>query len=248
MKKIIITESQYKRLFTEQDWFTNSDAYKAVKKTVKDIGSSAINKLGGYVKSWVGNNKNDLMKMPLYQIMLLHFLALRKEVFTNADTPEVYIDEYRKIIVGLLSNDIVKISGNKFGFGYNDVTKLMSKGDKKENIHFGPAVKNFLKHPSKGFNYTIPIFSENLMNHIKLSTGWTNVEDRGDHFLVTDDYDFNVLEKHPEKYTLEALPNTIMSAFADIGMLNLSAGMEELLSYWHKAGYNGYKVELKIPK
>ena len=65
-------------------------------------------------------------------------------------------------------------------------------------------------------------------------------------YVIEDTYDFNNFHDNPEKYELSNLPNVFKDSMERIGDGNYVQGIERLLSFYHKFGYKGVKINIPI--
>jgi hypothetical protein len=162
--------------------------------------------------------KKDSGIKPQYRIFS-DFLSLRKNPITTND----FTTEELKTILGMIKKSKV--------------------GKEPKNVDFTSGV-NWSKIKSGEESQLNP----DMEKSIGYTLGNAQVQDMGTYYKVTDIYDFNNYQKHPEKYTLKQLPNTIGTAVNKLFSGNLVQGVEELASYYQKLGYKGIPVSLDIPK
>jgi hypothetical protein len=157
---------------------------------------------------------------PHYRIFS-DFLRLRKNPVTTADfTP----DELKTMM---------------------EIIKKAKPGAEPKNVNF-PALADI--HFSKVVKGTEAQTGIDQKKAIAYVLGNAQVADKGNYYRVTDVYDFNNYQNHPENYTLDKLPGTVSAAFKKLFSGNLVQGVEELASYYQKLGYKGIPVSIDIPK
>jgi hypothetical protein len=67
-----------------------------------------------------------------------------------------------------------------------------------------------------------------------------------DTYVIQDKYDFNNFYDNPEKYDLSNLPRVFKDSMERIGDGNYIQGIERLLSFYHKFGYEGIDINISI--
>jgi hypothetical protein len=176
-------------------------------------------KAENFAKGIVPVKKGSGIK-PHYRIFS-DFLKLRKNPVTTADfTPE----ELKTMM---------------------EMIKKAKPGTTPKNVNF-PALADI--HFSKVLKGTEAQTGIDQKKAIAYVLGNAQVEDKGNYYRVTDTYDFNNYQSHPENYTLDKLPSTVSTAFKKLFSGNLVQGVEELASYYQKLGYKGIPVGIDIPK
>lgn len=165
--------------------------------------------------------------LPLHLKAFLMFLESRKDTFTEKELDETQF----KILEKAANNTFKKKEcKNKKSCGL-DIYKMANFSFDKMK-----AGKN------KQF------FPDDDITEVALFLGNVDVIDNGDHYIISDIYDFNGYQDHPEKYTLESMPNTIKDSLKKIFCDNYIQGVEQLAAYRHKMGYKGYPVKIRIEK
>lgn len=159
---------------------------------------------------------------PHYRIFA-DFLRTRKDPIKSAD----FTKEELKAIKDLIVQSKVKLGPSSTNIDFPKVAgvqygKLKTGEEKQTNLGLPKSVSYVL--------------------------GNAGVADKGNYYLVTDIYDFNNYQEHPERYSLESSPETIKTAIKKLFAGNLVQGVEELASYYQKLGYKGIPVSIEVPK
>jgi len=105
-----------------------------------------------------------------------------------------------------------------------------------------------------GGSYTEKLSNmEGIGKSLSLGLGSSRVVNSGDEWLLTDNYDFiNATEFPDRKEVYSSVFNAIPDMYNSVVKIAKNEDkikyMERLLSWIHKSGYKGYKIELRIPK
>jgi hypothetical protein len=221
-----------------------SDSFEPYRKEAQDKQKKAENVIIDQTKKVASESlKKDVVKttsglktvIPVHMRAYLNFLNLRKDPFTQADLTK---SEIQSILSMIEMRKMQKkfSSGQNFDF-YNASNDLVKKKGGSEKIDFSDK--------KLGFNQANVTEDS---TKIALTLGNAKVTEKPNSYIIEDIYDFNNYYKHPEKYTLKALPSTIAKALGQILTSNSVQGLESLSSIFHKFGYKGFPVKIEIPK
>lgn len=165
----------------------------------------------------------------------ISFLGLKDTPMTEKDFTVSELQSIQNMI-NLNKKQKKFVSGASMNF-YDSSNRLIKSKGGTENIKFSE--KNL------GVNQKDP---NELSTKIALTLGMGKVTETPTSYVIEDIYDFNNYYNHPERYTLEAFPQTFKDAMKKIFGGNLVQGIEETVSVLHKLGYKGYPVKITIPK
>ena len=222
-------------------------------KAAKDYTTQVVD---GMKESWENLNKKlrgsvppgKLLGLPLNLRAMTNFIMLR----TSTMTEKELTNKDRQLMTQFLTylqtvgGKNAKRGAKTFATHYNDYGKFMKAQGNFENVH-GHLDKKTLSTLDK---ILTKVYPSNVVNHLQLTLGQASVIDKGDHYLVVDNYDYNKIEMMPDEYkSWDQLPDSISKNIDRILTgSGLTAGVENILSWYHKAGYPGYPVRWKIPK
>ena len=174
-------------------------------------------------------------KVPLHIRAYLNFLGLRKTPFTQLDLTKQDMESILTMIEMRKAQKKFS-SGQNFDF-YNASNDLVKKKGGSEQIQFS----------AKDLGFNQVKVSEDSTK-IALTLGNAKVTEKPNSYVIEDVYDFNNYQKHPEDYTLKALPATAAKALSEILTTNYVQGLEKLSAIFHKFGYKGFPVKIEVPK
>lgn len=189
------------------------------KQYISEQQGNIFSKLATNFKTLV-NKITTYTKIPEHIKIFLQFLNLRTTPITEKD----FSDDMLKTMLSMIN-------------------KRFKKSKKTQYVNFTSDV-NF-KDVIKGAEKQIHIDKEKQIGYI---LGNSEVTDNGSYYTINDLYDFNNFKNDPEKYLLKNLPSTVSQSIMKLFDNNLVQGVEELASYYHKMGYKGIPVNIKLNK
>jgi hypothetical protein len=195
------------------------------------IGASLIGSLlGGFqLNNFVDNN--------VHAKAFKEFATLRKSDFTQKDLKKDERDALKVMIEKALSNPKKYTRKGSTNF-YEVANDLNKETAQKDRLNFGDKEKFGLDQTKVKSLYT----------KLSLLLGNARISETEEGYTVTDKYDFNQYYDNPENYKLSNFPKKSMEIVKYFGSGNLIKGFEEIGNYYEALGYNGYKVNIQIPK
>ena len=230
---------------------------KAAKKDFATTVSSSWESLSQALSKAVSFSK--LLRIPLHLRAMTMFIMLRRSpmterFLTNKDKQLMtQFLTYLQTVGGKKYTDskgrtaraAFRPGAKKFATHYNDYGKFMRAQGNFENVHSHLDKKSL----SALTRIMKKVWPKNAVNHLQLTIGRATVIDEGNHYLVIDNYDFNKLKDMPDEYkSWDNLPSSVVKNIKIAKGGDLTGGVENILSWYHRAGYPGYKVRWKIPK
>ena len=222
--------SQFKNPAVQKDTFLPYAQDTARKMQTGDLRSKLKELFNqGYVKAL-----KDAFLDP-HKRAFISFLGLKDTPMTERDFTVPELQSIQDMI-NLNKKQKKFSSGSSMNF-YDASNRLIKAKGGTEKIKFSE--KNL------GVDQKDP---EELSTKIALTLGMGKVTETPTSYIIEDIYDFNNYYNHPERYTLDAFPETFKNAMKKMFGGNLVQGIEETVSILHKFGYPGYPVKITIPK
>lgn len=190
--------------------------------------SKASKKLGQF---WT-NTKS--MVFPVHWRIFYDFLTLRRKPFTVTDLSNEEQEALRQMIEYGYANKFR--DGSVMNF-YDIANKMNKLNNSSERI-------DFRNKKDLGFNQ---LGIQSLYMKVAMTLGNATVKRTGNGWNIKDIYDFNNYYEHPEKYTLEQMPNTMKDSVQKIMGGNYLQGIEQMAAYFQKLGYKGIEVNIDLP-
>lgn len=181
-----------------------------------------------------GLTANNFAEKNIHGKALKSFLTLRDATFTANDMKPSERKALKDMVNFAFKNPKKYVKGKNVNF--YAVANDMNKGE--EQIDFKDREKLGLNQTGLKSEYT----------KLAMTLGNAQVTQTDGSYTVSDIYDFNNYRNSPQDYTLANTPSTVSKALKNIGSGNYVQGIEKLASYYHKLGYDGYKVKIVLPK
>lgn len=202
----------------DNGWLNPADIYNFIKTLTKRI--------------------KDYSKLPLHIRNTLKFISLKKTKDTNED----------------YTNDEISFIANTL------CTKSKKYGNCNPSKWPGNN-KNLITPDDYGLTYESgSSYTENISKNMKgvgkkltLGLGNSTVVDSGTEWLLTDNFDFINATEFPDRKEIysdiyNAIPDIIDSLGHIARLDDWTKYLERIFAWVHKTGYNGYRIELRIPK
>lgn len=227
-----------KKIFT---FFSDPKIPSAKKNAYRSKLSNIGSKFGKVVLTGLlastllgGLSANNFAEKNIHGKALKSFLTLRDNTFTAKDMKPNERQALKDMVDFAFKNPKKYVKGTNVNF--YAVANDMNKGG--EQIDFKDKGKLGLDQKNLSSEYT----------KLAMTLGNAQVTENPESYTVSDIYDFNNYKNSPEDYTLANTPSTVSKALKNIGDGNYVQGIEKLASYYHKMGYDGYKVKIVLPK
>lgn len=208
-----------------------SDTFKHYKDTAETKGKISQLQYDNFKKGIIPSIKNKL-GIPIHWRAFLNFLSGKEDSFTEKDMTSEEQKTLSQMIKYLIQKKKFK-DGEIVSF-YDISNKLNSD----EKIKFGD-------RSSLGIDQ---MDIKNITTKLAMTLGNAKIQKTNGGYLITDIYDFNCYQNHPEDYKLSEVPNTVKDSFNLISTGNYVQGIEKLASYKQSLGYKGYPISISIPE
>lgn len=223
-----------------------SDKKDEYKEKLKKVGSSTWSKVKKAIlystligSMFAGGAKiNQMVQRDIHAKGFYEFATLRSKTFTENEMSKGDMNALRQMIEFGMKNKKAFTRGDN-SFDFVSISNAMNKkqGD-KDQVDFSNKKDFGGGHIGAKSPYT----------KVALLLGNAKVTKTEDGYVVNDKYDFNQYRDNPQAYSLANFPKKSTEIIKYFGNGNVIKGFEEIGNYYHALGYDGYKVQINVPK